>query len=177
MARFAPLCRAGVSEAPAGNHPGSGQTQPASLRRAGPADVAALAAIDGMVNASPWRPGQFEAACDSSPGTRESALVAQHNAQVCGFIVFSQVLDEGCIHNLAIHPLWQRVGLARALVGAALDTMQRDGAGRCLLEVRESNAAARGLYEALGFALDGRRKNYYPAANEREDALLMSIKL
>ena len=43
---------------------------------------------------------------------------------------------------------------------------------RCLtLEVRASNVPAISLYEKLGFAEVGRRKNYY--RNPREDALIM----
>jgi ribosomal-protein-alanine N-acetyltransferase len=41
------------------------------------------------------------------------------------------------------------------------------------LEVRASNAAAIRLYEGNGFDTVGRRVNYYPAADGREDALVM----
>jgi ribosomal-protein-alanine N-acetyltransferase len=54
---------------------------------------------------------------------------------------------------------------------------KQQGVRRCLLEVRESNTAARGLYETLSFQLDGIRKNYYPTTTGREDALLMSRQL
>jgi len=59
----------------------------------------------------------------------------------------------------------------------AFELLGKSGAKRCLLEVRASNAAARGLYRSLGFQVDGVRKNYYPAATGREDALLMSREL
>ena len=47
-----------------------------------------------------------------------------------------------------------------------------------LLEVRPSNQRAITLYEHLGFLPIGRRKNYYPAANNtREDAIVMRLML
>jgi ribosomal protein S18 acetylase RimI-like enzyme len=46
--------------------------------------------------------------------------------------------------------------------------------------VRLSNEAAQALYAGLGFAVTGRRKEYYtplPGSREREDALLMTFAL
>ena len=41
-------------------------------------------------------------------------------------------------------------------------------------DLRASNGAARGLYEASGFVVVGRRPRYYPGG---EDALLMTLDL
>jgi len=140
-------------------------------------DVEFLVEIDGLVNASPWSLAQFEVACDSAMETAESVLVLEHRGRVCGFIIFSKVLDEACIHNLAVHPQQRGEGFGRSLVVAALALAKQQGVRCCWLEVRESTTAARGLYEALCFQMDGIRKNYYPTATGREDALLMSRQL
>jgi ribosomal-protein-alanine N-acetyltransferase len=50
-------------------------------------------------------------------------------------------------------------------------------AERVFLEVRPSNPRAIALYHDLGFNEIGRRPGYYPAANGREDALVMAIEL
>ncbi|RLA48394.1 MAG: ribosomal-protein-alanine N-acetyltransferase [Gammaproteobacteria bacterium] len=161
-----------VPERAAPGQPVSGNVRPA---RSG--DVEFLVEIDGLVNVSPWNSRQFAAACDGAVESTESALVLEHRGRVCGFIIFSSVLDEACIHNLAVHPASQGGRFGRSFVTAALEFMEQDGARRCLLEVRESNTAARGLYEALNFQLDGIRKNYYPTSTGREDARLMSRQL
>ncbi|MEH6635635.1 MAG: ribosomal protein S18-alanine N-acetyltransferase [Halioglobus sp.] len=148
-----------------------------SVRPAQPGDEAVLAEIDGLVNPSAWSETQFQGACDNEKTTAESALVVEQDNEVCGFIIFSQVLDEATIHNLAVYPQRHGQGLGRMLVDRAIQTMLQHGVRRCLLEVRESNEAARGLYGATGFHLDGERKNYYPTVTGREHALLMSREL
>ncbi|MNI99499.1 ribosomal-protein-alanine N-acetyltransferase [compost metagenome] len=45
------------------------------------------------------------------------------------------------------------------------------------LEVRPSNTPALALYHSEGFNEIGRRPRYYPAAQGREDALVMAIEL
>ena len=157
------------------------------LRPARPGDAAALAAIDALVNPSPWTAGQFASACNA--GGLERTLVLEQVQQVVGFVVYSCVLDEACIHNLAVHPADQRKGLGRILLLAVLEESRGRGAIRCCLEVRASNRAARGLYQAFGFREDGLRKNYYGGAGHpgaghpgagpsaREDAVLLSVKL
>jgi ribosomal-protein-alanine N-acetyltransferase len=49
------------------------------------------------------------------------------------------------------------------------------GATTIELEVRESNAAARGLYRRMEFVEQGRRAKYY--SKPPEDAVLMAAKL
>ncbi|MND05848.1 ribosomal-protein-alanine N-acetyltransferase [compost metagenome] len=51
------------------------------------------------------------------------------------------------------------------------------GAQTILLEVRPSNQAAIELYASAGFAEIGRRRGYYPAGNEREDAIVLQLEL
>lgn len=147
-------------------------------RPAAPGDAPALAALDRLVNPSPWSESQFSDVCATQAGAgTERALVILADTQALGFVVFSRVLDEACIHNIAVHPSRQGGGMGRLLLGAALQQSLGEGATRCYLEVRASNGAARGLYEKFGFQLDGLRKKYYTTAAGREDALLMSLSL
>lgn len=152
------------------------------IRRARPDDISALVAIDAAVSASPWQAMHFASACregDVAAGSRaaEYALVVEVEGEVAGFVVISIVLDEASILNIAVKPSLQRRGLALALLRAAQAAIRESGGKRCLLEVRESNTAARRLYEKLGYRVDGIRKNYYPGPSGCEDALLMSVQL
>jgi ribosomal-protein-alanine N-acetyltransferase len=73
--------------------------------------------------------------------------------------------------NIAVHPEYRRVGIARSLIEYLIDELNRRGCHSLSLEVRASNAPAIGLYEKLGFQQVGLRKNYY--RNPKEDALIL----
>ena len=73
--------------------------------------------------------------------------------------------------NIAVSPDYRRQGIGQALVERLVTELSAVGV-RCLaLEVRLSNEPAKALYEKLGFALAGRRPNYY--RNPKEDALIL----
>jgi ribosomal-protein-alanine N-acetyltransferase len=147
------------------------------IRRARPGECAALAALDALVSRMPWSAAHFEAACSGGRAAREYALVVERDGRLAGFAVIACVLDEATLLNIAVHPELQRLGLGRTLLEAALESMRCEGARRCLLEVRISNAAALALYHHCGFSRDGQRRGYYPTDDGREDALLMSTQL
>ena len=142
-------------------------------------DAANLAAIDAAASTDPWSESQFAAVCTNaqyreSSNFLEGILVLELSGEICAYVAYSRVLDEASVLNVAVHPSWQGQGKARLLLQATLDLLSQQGAKRCLLEVRDSNTVARGLYQSMGFQLDGKRQNYYPTQSGREDALLMS---
>ena len=96
---------------------------------------------------------------------------------VDGFVVYSQVLDEMTVHNIAVREEARGKGAGTTLLKGLLVQARATGVNRCLLEVRESNVAARRLYQKTGFVVDGERPNYYPAPAGRENAVLMSKRL
>lgn len=136
-----------------------------------------MAQLDAAVNPSPWPLTRFVLVCAVAAGERPLALVAHDDTAVLGFIVLSQVLDEGSIDNLAVLPSGQRRGTGRALVAAGIAQLRDAGVVRCVLEVRASNGPARKLYDSFGFTADGLRKNYYRTKSGREDAHLLSLRL
>lgn len=89
-----------------------------------------------------------------------------------GAVASRVAAGEAEILNLAVGVDWRRQGIGRRLMQTALEGAITSGARRVFLEVRESNAGALAFYAQLGFAQDGRRRNYYRAPPE--DALLLS---
>lgn len=100
-------------------------------------------------------------------------LVAIQDDRIAGY-AGGWMLVGGEYHllNLAVAPALQRRGIARALLTALLARAARQGCGSATLEVRRDNAAARLLYESLGFRPEGVRKKYY---TDGEDAMIYSV--
>jgi ribosomal-protein-alanine N-acetyltransferase len=133
-----------------------------------PSDLPAAMEVDSLCLPRPWSEAVWREELESPLGLY---LLLEEGGEILGQIGVRHVLDELHITTLAVRPERRRQGHARTLVGAALAAFP--GARRVHLEVRPSNAAARALYEALGFATTGLRRRYYGD----EDALLMTLDL
>jgi ribosomal-protein-alanine N-acetyltransferase len=103
-------------------------------------------------------------------------LVAEVDGAAVGFIVSRQTFagsqdapPEREILNLAVSPGFRRVGVATLLL-----QRERERGGNVFLEVRESNAAARNLYQKFGFKKVSRRNAYYQ--NPDESGIVMQMK-
>jgi len=86
-----------------------------------------------------------------------------------GFLVARHLAPEWELENIVVAPKARRKGLGMRLLDALLAAAQETHSDAVFLEVRESNAAARTLYEKAGFLQTGRRKSYY--TSPVEDAL------
>ncbi|HEY1940452.1 MAG TPA: ribosomal protein S18-alanine N-acetyltransferase [Candidatus Angelobacter sp.] len=103
-----------------------------------------------------------------------TTLVVEQDGTVVGFIAARQAADEWEIENIAVTGPARRCGLGSRLLGEFLGLLRSRGGQAVFLEVRESNLAARALYEKWAFIEVGRRKMYYQ--NPAEDALLLKFK-
>ena len=129
-----------------------------------------VCAIENECFAHPW-----------SRGSRENALsdpnavfcVAIENGGVIGYIGMLFVLDEGYICNVAVSQSFRKRGVGSALIQTLVTHCKKNDFAFLTLEVRESNAAARSLYEDFGFVKVGERNNYY--TDPTENAVLMTL--
>jgi ribosomal-protein-alanine N-acetyltransferase len=98
-------------------------------------------------------------------------VVRAPDCPVAGFCAFWLVFDEIHVNNIAIRPAFRGQGIGTALMHHVLAEGRALGARRATLEVRASNGAARRMYERLGFAVAGTRRDYY--SHPVEDALIL----
>ena len=127
--------------------------------------------------AAHWTQREYDAlfAMDA-PARIALVAVSESNAQqVCGFVITRCGLDEWEIENVVVADEQQRLGIGTKLIRNLLRLAQTSHATSVLLEVRESNLTARGLYEKLGFSEKARRKNYY--RDPPEDGLILQISI
>jgi len=88
--------------------------------------------------------------------------------------VISIAIYDAHLLTLCVHPQFQRLGFGRRMLFLLLDRAAKLNSSECFLEVRISNETAISLYKSIGFDAVGSRKGYYPAAQGREDAIIMS---
>ncbi|NPA06457.1 MAG: GNAT family N-acetyltransferase [Chloroflexi bacterium] len=81
------------------------------------------------------------------------ALVVEETttARVAGYAIFTPSPQGAHLARLAVHPQWQRQGLARALVVAGLRAVRRGSAGWVTVNTQMENQPALRLYQQLGF--------------------------
>lgn len=101
-------------------------------------------------------------------------LVAKIDNKIVGFVGTWIVLDESHITNIAIHPNHRKQGIGSSLLEEFLKYCKSQGCIAFTLEVRNSNKAAKTLYEKYNFKQEGVRKGYYE--DTKEDAIIMWLR-
>lgn len=136
-------------------------------------DLPAIAVLDAQSYPFPWTQGNFADSMHS--GYR--CCVYEFKENIVGYAVMMPGVDEAHLLNITIAPTWQGQGWGRALMLYIIERARQDHAASLWLEVRPSNTVARRLYDTMGFDYVAVRKNYYPAVNGREDAVIMRLDL
>ncbi len=103
--------------------------------------------------------------------------VGEVEGNLAGYGVMSTGASEAHVLNLCVAGEFQRRGLAREMLSLLLDEADKLEVRDVFLEVRPSNIAAITLYEQMGFNQVGLRKDYYPAEEGREDAIIFATSL
>jgi ribosomal-protein-alanine N-acetyltransferase len=135
-----------------------------------PDEIDAILAIEQASFTNPWTREMYLAELKNE-GVSFFYLARDKGRRILGFCSFWRVLDELHINNIAVVPEYRRLGVGSALLRRVLDEAARFGIRRTMLEVRQSNAPARQLYEKFGFVVAGTRSKYY--TNPIEDALVL----
>ena len=136
-----------------------------------PRDVPALAALHADAP-DPWTAAQLRAELEK-PECRAFAAFA--DGAPAGFACLSLLGATAELQTVAVARALRGGGIGGALLRHAFAALRRQGAARCLLEVRCSNAAARALYRKLGFETLALRRGLF--SSPREDGETMELAL
>ena len=142
------------------------------IRPASSDDIDSIVEIENSTNLMPWTKAQFV----SSTEVGHYSTVLEYDEVIIGFAIYSSVIQESHLLNIAIDPAYHRKGLGDKLLKHVILQNKAVGVKVITLEVRVSNLTAINLYEKNGFYKDAIRQNYY-SGPEKEDALLMSLKI
>jgi ribosomal-protein-alanine N-acetyltransferase len=143
------------------------------LRPMAAADLDAVESIEQNVYSHPWTRGNFADSIEAG----YQCWILEHAGCIAGYCVVMIAAGEAHLLNLSIAAPLQRRGLGSELLAFVIRMARELGAATVYLEVRISNTAGRALYARHGFAEIGRRRDYYPHHDGREDAVTMERKL
>jgi ribosomal protein S18 acetylase RimI-like enzyme len=154
-----------------------------AIRTAVEADDGALGAIEDETWESAFQPVArpvagttfFNSAC--RPG---NVLVAEADPGVVGYVRIEPqpgprtASHVQVINALAVAPKYQRLGVARMLVRAALAAAREREAQKVMLHVLSTNEPAIQLYRREGFGEEGRLKRQFRVDGRYVDDLIMA---
>jgi ribosomal protein S18 acetylase RimI-like enzyme len=157
---------------------------PVTIRRAAAADERALSEVDRLTWSSAitpqerWSPDRPFFGPGVDP---DRVLVAELGDAVVGYVTlgpptalrFNQHVLK--VQGLAIAPAYQRQGIARALMRAAIAEAKRQGVLRLRLRVLATNEPALRLYRSIGFEAEGRFRNEFLLDGRYVDDVLLVI--
>ena len=164
------------------------------IRRASAADIPVIMALERRISDSAhWSPREYEQifyeqisqtsgheqpkrvawiAEADSPTRREDLT---ESTAVAGFLVAHEIGSEWELENLGVAPEARRQGIAGRLLSEFIAHARHEHGSAIILEVRESNGAARALYIKFGFVETGVRRGYY--SDPPESAILCELRV
>lgn len=126
---------------------------------AGHEDIEAIVALEAEGLAGGWSQQSWQ---EELSGEDRCVLAARDaDGVVVGIATFQQVADVADLHRVIVRADQRRTGIGRQLVLAGIEWACARGAVQMMLEVEESNDAARALYTQTGFEPVARRLDYY----------------
>lgn len=133
-------------------------------------DLQQIFEIEQSVMPCPWSMKSFQEAFSSD---YSFILVAVDDYRICGFSILYITAPEAELPDIVVAKEYQGKGIGKGLLQRTIDEASSKGVESIFLEVRVSNAPARGLYDSFGFEEIGTRKYFY--SNPVEDAICMKF--
>lgn len=149
------------------------------IRAATEHDEPALRQLDRRIWS--WRHAPVEPR--DRPFDTTGVLVHEAEGEIAGYVKLGalwpieSVQHVREIKGLAVDARFHRRGIGRALIGAAIEQAEREGARKLTLRVLGHNTPARDLYAACGFEVEGVLKDLFRLQGRYVDDVLMSYDL
>lgn len=135
-------------------------------------DSAAVAEMEQQIFSDSW---SEKSVLETVQQKQSVCFAAEKAGHLLGYLLAYHAADEAEIARIAVQKEARRQGAAGKLMQAFEHYCEEHKMEKLLLDVRESNEAARSFYTKNGFVEDGIRQGFY--VNPSEDAVLMSRQL
>ena len=135
-------------------------------------DSAAVAEMEQQIFSDSW---SEKSVLETVQQKQSVCFAAEKAGHLLGYLLAYHAADEAEIARIAVQKEARRQGAAGKLMQALEHYCEEHRMEKLLLDVRESNEAARSFYTKNGFVEDGIRQGFY--VNPSEDAVLMSRQL
>ena len=135
-------------------------------------DSAAVAEMEQQIFLDPW---SEKSVLETVQQKQSVCFAAEKAGHLLGYLLAYHAADEAEIARIAVQKEARRQGAAGKLMQALEHYCEEHKMEKLLLDVRESNEAARSFYTKNGFVENGIRQGFY--VNPSEDAVLMSRQL
>ncbi|MDO4632788.1 MAG: ribosomal protein S18-alanine N-acetyltransferase [Eubacteriales bacterium] len=131
-------------------------------------DLDTVCEIEKEIFSQPWSRQGF---LDALHSEYTRYLCAVKDEELIGYCGYLRSFEEADITNVAVKESARRQNAGKKMLTELIHRGEQDGIEAFTLEVRKSNIPALRLYETLGFASCGVRKNFYDLP--KEDAVIM----
>jgi len=144
------------------------------VRTAVPDDIPGIVQIErDSPSAAHWPEAYYRKMFEDGTVPGRVLLSAEDETGLQGFLVAAHFGNEWELENVVVCPRARRSGVGTMLLVELLKLASGEHGRQMFLEVRESNMAARKLYEKFAFCVTGRRPGYY--SSPAEDAILYRL--
>lgn len=136
-------------------------------------DLEQVTVLEASCFSMPWKYKDFADTLTNPDRVYMVAVSTETGREkILGGCMLTNIAGEGDISNVAVCEQYRNNSIATQLLTSLMQLgTERYGMSAFTLEVRSKNAAARRLYEKLGFISEGTRPGFYE--RPKDDAVIM----
>ena len=132
-------------------------------------DLESIAALEEKCFIEPWDTEDCRRELDENPFS--NGWILKQEDKIVAYAFLWETFEMAQLARIGVDPALRKQGIAKEMMQHLIERAREAGCEFMTLEVRQSNVAARHLYEGCEFIQVNVSKGYYPNG---EDAIVMT---